>query len=1509
MKKRLLLVVTLLSALFSFVWLTRESQNLTPLDSRAEPESLVIHELANNGADFARVDVSQHDPDPHAAFHKWIDRYRSASSSPADAAMIQQGIEAAKERQTVMKMLIRENPREAIARALPADLREELPPEIHPYLEKTVSGRGDLYVSGVVPKLNGEVPERLVQRDFKINGQHYDAYVSGEWLGVPVSDNIFAHGIAIERDLAVAESPARILGAREIEALGGPSIPCPPEMGEHEAADANPVVAETARGIIEFCCAAHYLAFTDDPVNRQPLNHETATYSSLGEKTILVVRVEFAEPEEPDDPDEPEEPEEPTIPPDPPVSESAAYTVMEQVSRFLQEASYRQFRFRQIHVTAGQPLRMPGTAAAYLADGEDEPGYLTLLRDAVTAAQGLGYESEYDFVLVAFPDIGFDWAGLGGLGRGEAWIQGIFHPGVIAHELGHNFGLHHSGYWAPVGPQSAGTYPVENARFIEYGNVFDVMGVSDNFPNNHYSGNFKHLIQWLTTEDIAEIGPGTEPGSYRLFRLDGGAAKVPGRVYSLRILTENHSMLPPLKDYWVDFRQLFTSSERAMDGVVVQWGDAPGTDRGSHLLNLNPDLWPESSAEEAPLRVGESYVDQENELILTAARRGGTGTNAYVDVVVTRGQLSTSVLSPEPPYSTENPEGEVRLLAAGTVTVRMSANATASPVASVDLLLDGDSVGIPEEVGDGIYELSIPATGWPDARMELRSAVKNEAGNIVYSDPVLVRFVEPEIVLAAEPAEVFLGEPINFSVQRAEGDGPLEPGEIFIGGESAGMLDASLAMTWIPEESGLFEVYATAFDADEILIRTRSIDVRVFSGEVAEFDIEVTPEVVVLGGAADLLIATTGDYVTSLKYSINGEVLEEPADAAEPVVWRPMVPGEYEIGAVAMVDGIEVSTTRMISVVEAEEFFFEFTVSPPSITLGESVDLLVSSDETISGVEYWLNGEVFSRVDEAPFTAAWNPVHPGTYEFRAAVTGESGTVASRLIPVSVQEPVILVQVEPRILLSSGEITVEAQTNATSWEAVEVQYRINGAPLDGAIGFGQAFKHFLNIPGKHSVEVRAMDGAGNEAVGRGYAEVIGRTPMEATDSAVIGSGNLYAGVGGEAGVVFGGVEGIWIFDAETGDWANQPVPFTVRGLSYGNGVYVAVGDAGQAAWSADGILWQEIPSGTNSHLRSVRWYNGLFHAVGDQGIILYSLDGTVWHRANSPDTNNTLWDLSYGLGRWIAVGQAGMILTSENGTDWTAQSAQTTIALRGIAFGKGTFVAVGGRVVHDNVTEGIILLSFDGESWQPQSRSEILRGAAFVDQSFIVTGDRGTILGSYDGVRWTSSITETLLAFFGVVDHEGLLTAFGESGQVWTTQPGGIASSYGEWVGRGLNANEIEDPGRVLPEAAVDGTTTNLERYAFGIDPREPVSIEALPRMIRTADNRLGLIYRQSLHPDDIQVKPQVSSDLVDWTPLGEEAVVALVEEENFREVTVDDRHEPAAARRFIRLKIDLTGPQ
>src|SRR5690606_30289111 len=149
----------------------------------------------------------------------------------------------------------------------------------------------------------------------------------------------------------------------------------------------------------------------------------------------------------------------------------------------------------------GQPFLMPGSVADYRAPAEEDPdtgestpaGYEVLLEDAMTAARNAGYVGSYEFVIVAFPDIGFPWAGLGAVGGGVSWVQDLFEPGVVAHELGHNFGLWHANYWQPVGVHSRGAYPVDNARAIEYGNIFDAMGGARNFPSNHFSGNSKYI--------------------------------------------------------------------------------------------------------------------------------------------------------------------------------------------------------------------------------------------------------------------------------------------------------------------------------------------------------------------------------------------------------------------------------------------------------------------------------------------------------------------------------------------------------------------------------------------------------------------------------------------------------------------------------------------------------------------------------------------------------------------------------------------------------------------------------------------------------------------------------------------------------------------------------------------------------------------------------------------------------------------------------------------------------
>jgi hypothetical protein len=87
----------------------------------------------------------------------------------------------------------------------------------------------------------------------------------------------------------------------------------------------------------------------------------------------------------------------------------------------------------------------------------------------------------------------------------------------------------------------------------------------------------------------------------------------------------------------------------------------------------------------------------------------------------------------------------------------------------------------------------------------------------------------------------------------------------------------------------------------------------------------------------------------------------------------------------------------------------------------------------------------------------------------------------------------------------------------------------------------------------------------------------------------------------------------------------------------------VGLGGTILTSPDGVTWTRRTSGTNSELRGVAYGDGLFVAVGD-GTILTSPDGVSWTR-QTPPTGNWLYGVTYGNGRFVAVGMYGIILTS------------------------------------------------------------------------------------------------------------------------------------------------------------------------------------------------------------------------------------------------------------------------
>src|SRR5207249_602107 len=65
----------------------------------------------------------------------------------------------------------------------------------------------------------------------------------------------------------------------------------------------------------------------------------------------------------------------------------------------------------------------------------------------------------------------------------------------------------------------------------------------------------------------------------------------------------------------------------------------------------------------------------------------------------------------------------------------------------------------------------------------------------------------------------------------------------------------------------------------------------------------------------------------------------------------------------------------------------------------------------------------------------------------------------------------------------------------------------------------------------------------------------------------------------------------------------------------NGTFVAVGDGklddSIILTSTNGATWNSANSGTGKNLRGVAYGNGMFVAVGNDGTILNSLDGADW----------------------------------------------------------------------------------------------------------------------------------------------------------------------------------------------------------------------------------------------------------------------------------------------------------
>jgi hypothetical protein len=201
------------------------------------------------------------------------------------------------------------------------------------------------------------------------------------------------------------------------------------------------------------------------------------------------------------------------------------------VANFFREVSYGQ---HALNVTVTNAWLRSSMASPSTCN------YSTIGSAADAAATAAGYTpSSYEFRVYVFPRVSAcGWSGLAYIGNPKkAWINGAGAVGtsVIAHEMGHNFGLLHAASLDCAARVTGGA-----CSSSEYGDPFNVMG---NQRAMHYDATQKALLGWIPAATVATHGSGN--ATYVLDPLE----RAGGSLYAVKIPAAGN------RTYWLEYRQ------------------------------------------------------------------------------------------------------------------------------------------------------------------------------------------------------------------------------------------------------------------------------------------------------------------------------------------------------------------------------------------------------------------------------------------------------------------------------------------------------------------------------------------------------------------------------------------------------------------------------------------------------------------------------------------------------------------------------------------------------------------------------------------------------------------------------------------------------------------------------------------------------------------------------------------------------------------------------------------
>ncbi len=288
--------------------------------------------------------------------------------------------------------------------------------------------------------------------------------------------------------------------------------------------------------------------------------------------------------------------------------------------------------------------------------------YTTWESSARAAATAAGVNlNAYDYLVYMFPSASCGWSGLARVGASGSWINGTSSVYVIAHELGHNFGVWHSSTKSCTNSGVAVTLSATCTN-SEYGDPFSVMGSA---LRTHHAGH-SHRMGWATTP--APVANGT----HRIARLHSGGS--PQLLRVARGSTGTYFDLEVRSD--LAAFDTYGTGNAVVNGLSIRL-DSSGYFGNSSLLDMNPST---STFADAALPVGQTFVDSTTGVSIRLDSIDATG--AYV---TTGGGLDGT-----PPSA----PGNLRITGTTTNSVSIAWNASTDDVGVAGYLVYRNSTHV-----------------------------------------------------------------------------------------------------------------------------------------------------------------------------------------------------------------------------------------------------------------------------------------------------------------------------------------------------------------------------------------------------------------------------------------------------------------------------------------------------------------------------------------------------------------------------------------------------------------------------------------------------------------------------------------------------------------------------------------------------------------------------------------------------------------------------------------------